>query len=935
MSKRILILLLIISIAILTFCTKKSTSPEEQLLPPTNLTISLVENNKIQLNWEDNSTNETKFIIDRKRGAFNWFDNYSEVLANIISFKDNISTNSDTIYSYRVRAFNEEEYSAYTDTVAWISENAKPSNLEIIQLVQDSLKLTWQDNSIGEQYFRIDRKIGNLNWTENYTKVDGNLTEFIDNNTALFDTCYYKIFAVSGISNSDYSENSFVPFLPAPSNLDLQALGATEVTLTWKDNCHNEEGYRLFIKRGETAVWDSLNLTENTETYSDENVIPGIMNYYKICAYYENDTSGFVEDEINTLPAPSNLICIQQNVHTFELSWNDNSQFEQGFKIDRKIDEEEWVNEMGIVDPNITTWTDSTIGRNYEVVYYRVYVYYEDYSSTKIESNSNIVFPAPSNLTYQKLTISSIKLNWIDNSNGEDGFKIDKKVGENEWQLNYEITGENFEEWTDDNAEINETIQYRIYAYCGNNLSTSIETGEIDNTFPAPSNLQLEQLSLNEIRLSWQDNSNGEEGFKIARKVGNGDWVIDYGDVPANSEEWVDVNTIWGELHSYRIIAYYEDDFSASQVSSIDNIIEAPTNLTASVENEIDICLNWNDNSNIEEGFTIERKIEDSEYQFLANVNQNITTYIDVNVENLTTYYYRVYAYTQNHNSEYSNETSVTCYQGMLLVPDEYSTIQAAINSANYGDTVLVFPGNYLENINYNGNCVTVASLYMITNNPDYVSQTIIDGNQNGSVVTFESGEGSSAILTGFTVTNGNSDEGGGIYLNSSSPILKNLTIKNNNTSYYGGGGIYCNSYSIPHIENVILIGNSGYGLYCYTNSSPYLLNVTFTKNSHGICAYYDANPDLNNCILWDNGSSEISEYQDHDIDVYYSDIQGGWSGTGNIDSNPQFINPTLGNYHLSPGSPCIDAGNPYPQYNDPDGSRNDMGAYGGPGGDW
>ncbi len=77
MSKSILVILLILSLVVFTFCTKKTTTPTEQLLPPTNLSISLVENNKIQINWIDNSTNETKFLIDRKTGEFNWFDNYS------------------------------------------------------------------------------------------------------------------------------------------------------------------------------------------------------------------------------------------------------------------------------------------------------------------------------------------------------------------------------------------------------------------------------------------------------------------------------------------------------------------------------------------------------------------------------------------------------------------------------------------------------------------------------------------------------------------------------------------------------------------------------------------------------------------------------------------------------------------------------------------
>ena len=534
MSKRILILLLIISLVILTFCTKKSTSPEEQLLPPTDLTISLVENNKIQINWVDNSTNETAYLIDRKMGTFNWLENLGEVAANITSFTDNIPTNSDTVFSYRIRAFDDENYSAYSDTIAWFSINSAPSSLQLEQIAQDSIKLTWQDNSIGEEYFRIDRKIDEKGWQMDYAHVPADTTHFLDYTTALYDTCNYKIFAVSGISYSDSTENAFIPFLPAPNNLELQALSATEVKLTWKDNCHNEEGYRLFIKRGETALWDSLNLTENTEIYSDENVIPGIMNYYKICAYYENDISGFIEDEINTLPAPSNLNCTQQNVHTFELNWNDNSQFEQGFKIDRKIDNDDWINEIVITEPNATTWIDSTIGRSYNTVYYRLYAYYETFSSDSIETNSNIVFPAPSNLQYEILSANSVKLTWNDNSNGEEGFKIDKKVGDEDWQIEYATLNKNTIEWIDEDADISKKILYRIYSFSGNCISPKSRI-EILNTFT-----KTFGGSSNDIGRSASQTNEG--GFIIIGETGsygaghNDVWLIKT-DVLGN-EEW-------------------------------------------------------------------------------------------------------------------------------------------------------------------------------------------------------------------------------------------------------------------------------------------------------------------------------------------------------------------------------------------------------------
>ena len=135
----------------------------------------------------------------------------------------------------------------------------------------------------------------------------------------------------------------------------------------------------------------------------------------------------------------------------------------------------------------------------------------------------------------------------------------------------------------------------------------------------------------------------------------------------------------------------------------------------------------------------------------------------------------------------------------IIHVPEEYSTIQGGIDATSNGDTVLVSPGTYLENINYNGKNIIVGSLSLLTGNPDYTSQTIIDGNQNGSVVAFENGENSTAVLHGFTIQNG-SDNGITCFSNSSPTVQYNV-IKNNNT------GVYC-YYSIPSIINNTIIFN-------------------------------------------------------------------------------------------------------------------------------
>ncbi len=156
-----------------------------------------------------------------------------------------------------------------------------------------------------------------------------------------------------------------------------------------------------------------------------------------------------------------------------------------------------------------------------------------------------------------------------------------------------------------------------------------------------------------------------------------------------------------------------------------------------------------------------------------------------------------------------------------------YTSIQEGIENSSSGDTVLVHPGTYYENINYNGKNITVASLYINTQIDSFVKNTIIDGNQNGSVVTFESGEDTSAVLCGFTLQNGSGTynlhniRGGGIFCINSNPKLLSCNIQNNNAEF--GGGIHCR-YSMIHISGTTIRYNhsiyDGGGIYLRDESN-------------------------------------------------------------------------------------------------------------------
>jgi len=119
-----------------------------------------------------------------------------------------------------------------------------------------------------------------------------------------------------------------------------------------------------------------------------------------------------------------------------------------------------------------------------------------------------------------------------------------------------------------------------------------------------------------------------------------------------------------------------------------------------------------------------------------------------------------------------------------IYVPADTSTIQGGIYLASEGDTVLVAEDTYYENINFRGKAITVASEFIMDDDTSHISKTIIDGSQpsdpdSGSVVYFISGEDTTSVLIGFTITNGTGTE--------NQYTLDGIIYDNR-----GGGGIYC-----------------------------------------------------------------------------------------------------------------------------------------------
>lgn len=210
-----------------------------------------------------------------------------------------------------------------------------------------------------------------------------------------------------------------------------------------------------------------------------------------------------------------------------------------------------------------------------------------------------------------------------------------------------------------------------------------------------------------------------------------------------------------------------------------------------------------------------------------------------------------------------NNSAMMTTFVGMSS-----SGIQAQIDAATDGDTVVVAPGTYVGSINFHGKAITVKS----EQGPDV---TIIDGNGAASVVTFNSGEGNASVLDGFTLQNGFASEGGGISIQSSSPTITNNIITNNTACEGAGIGL---SFASAIIQGNVVRNNTkggcsggfgGGGLSIRGASSAQILDNEISNNSSteggGISLFAAGTPTIRNNIISGNtgGAIEMANTSD------------------------------------------------------------------------
>lgn len=201
-----------------------------------------------------------------------------------------------------------------------------------------------------------------------------------------------------------------------------------------------------------------------------------------------------------------------------------------------------------------------------------------------------------------------------------------------------------------------------------------------------------------------------------------------------------------------------------------------------------------------------------------------------------------------------------------LHVPGQYPTIQAAIDAAEPGHTLVVAEGTYTgpgnKDLDFGGKAIAVRSA---SGNPE---SCIIDCEGSGRGFYFHNGETREAIVEGFTICNGyDFFEGGAIYCCCSSPRITNCILCYNISSFEAGA-LYCANGSFPIVTDCVICFNTagcwGGGVCCCWSAGALFVNCTITNNAAGICgaglmAIY-ASPTLTGCRVTDN-TAAVSEF--------------------------------------------------------------------------
>src|SRR3989339_768802 len=286
--------------------TKDDSGSSNTVNPPTapnNLYAVAVSQSQINLTWNDNSSDETGFKIERSTSSGSGFTEIATVSANTASYQ-NTGLTASTTYYYKVKAYNSGGSSGYTSEASAATQATPtnpptdPSGLAAVAVSASQIDLSWSDNSSDEEGFKIERSATSGSGFVQIATVGANTTSYQNTSGLASATAYYyQVRAYNSVGNSgstlEASDTTLVgPPPTAPSGLTAVATSSSQINLSWADNSSNADEFRIERKIGAGGKYREITTrSANVTTYSDTSLSESTTYYYKVRAY--NTSSGY------------------------------------------------------------------------------------------------------------------------------------------------------------------------------------------------------------------------------------------------------------------------------------------------------------------------------------------------------------------------------------------------------------------------------------------------------------------------------------------------------------------------------------------------------------------------------------------------------------------------------------------------------------------
>ena len=620
---------------------------------PTNL--GLVSNDtSIILTWQDPCVFEEGFIIERSVG--NGYVAFDSVGPNILTYTD-FDIIEDEYYYYRVKAYYNETQSTYAVTAGIQSPLVfAPFSLTATG-IDTSIQLRWEDRCVFEDGFILERDNG-LGFTI-LAELGPNETGYLDSDMEYGIVYRYRVAAIDGERQSEYSwtVTRTSPLQFNPSGLAANRLESS-IQLIWNDNCIFEDGY--LVERNSGAGYVVISeLGANQTSYEDTDMSYDILYAYRVSALSNGNQSGFSYSGSVRSPleyAPLNLALVTTDT-TIILSWEDRSDFETGFIIQRTENSTAGYVTIDSVESNVSSYADFDLHEDY-YYWYRVAAYAPPADRSDFAFSAGINSPiefTPSNM-YVTSMDTAIQIRWTDNCVFEDGFILERDAGDGFSVL--ATLGENVTGFLDTDMQFGVVYQYRVAAFDGEYQSNYTNTLYVNSPLSFEPSALFAYVNPTSIDLTWQDNCNFEDGFKIERDEGEG--FIEIASLGENISAFTDEDLMEDKTYRYRLYAYtasLQSDYTS--IVAVESPIEfAPTGLSVTTQS-VSIELNWVDNCIFEDGFRIERDAGSGFVQ-IAELDPNYTFYSDEDLAFDVLYSYRIAAFTTERQSEYTPFVTVT-----------------------------------------------------------------------------------------------------------------------------------------------------------------------------------------------------------------------------------------------------------------------------------